>query len=293
MADKTGLELLAELIRRDKGVNTLKSNVKDIAAPTTGTATEALTRLLPFAGDAWGIDDAKTEYDAGNTKTAAAMGALNAIGLGGLGGMIKRVGRTYSDKELDKLFKSAQKVLPDDRSFEGVLRLFSDDAIEEARGNGWKGKTRGVVMPVQTFQDMAAPIYEYDTEKLARIMDAIASKEKLSEIPYLNLVTEDMDPMLKMGIDPQYLASTANVVGHEGRHRSKIFTDLGFQDIPVGLKADFRWGMQQEPNFDYMEVWPDLMRGQDEHASNIISFPVSRADAGKADFKAGGLASLR
>jgi hypothetical protein len=63
-------------------------DIKPALAPTTNTWAEAVTRFLPFAGDAWGMDDAKTEYQKGNKKTAAAMGGMNAIGMGGLGGIL-------------------------------------------------------------------------------------------------------------------------------------------------------------------------------------------------------------
>ncbi len=66
------------------GLSTAASrDILPFAAPTTRTWGEALTRLLPIAGDAWGIQDAKQEYAKGNKKTAAAIGGLSAAGLGG------------------------------------------------------------------------------------------------------------------------------------------------------------------------------------------------------------------
>ena len=56
----------------------------DFAAPTTGTLTEAGTRLLPFAGEAWAVDDAKQSFDRSNYKTAAAQALLGLLPGGAL-----------------------------------------------------------------------------------------------------------------------------------------------------------------------------------------------------------------
>ena len=77
----------------------------DFAAPTTGTLTEAGTRLLPFAGEAWAVDDAKQSFDRSNYKTAAAQALLGllpggALAAGSMRAMVRAAPRRIASNNL-------------------------------------------------------------------------------------------------------------------------------------------------------------------------------------------------
>lgn len=55
----------------------------DVLAPTTGTYGEAATRMVPMAGEAWAVDDARKELAQGNYGAAAAAAALGFLPFGG------------------------------------------------------------------------------------------------------------------------------------------------------------------------------------------------------------------
>ena len=94
------------------------------------------------------------------------------------------------------------------------------------------------------------------------------SNTKFDDVPFIQISYTDESGKVK-------------VTGHEGRHRALALKKLGYTKMPVVLASrDIRWSEQvpqKEGMFDWVEVWPEILIGED--GKTIIPFPVKREEA--------------
>ena len=85
-------------------------------------------------------------------------------------------------------------------------------------------------------------------------------------------------PILLFELDDK---GVATVVGHEGRHRSRILVEMGITEMPVVLRSqggeEIRWSEQTDlTKRERIKVpWPTTLKPQEDSSGNAIAFPVS------------------
>jgi hypothetical protein len=114
-------------------------------APTTRTWGEAGSRMLPLAGEAWTMDDARRAFSEGNYGEAALNAGLGLLPLGGTLAAVKNVGK----KSLANVVKEA-KVSPDPAATGGFQPPGLPESVErivaqplQGRGNALKTTEEG------------------------------------------------------------------------------------------------------------------------------------------------------
>ncbi len=148
-----------------------------------------------------------------------------------------------------------------------AVGAFSDKEVAEAAETKYKSRERLVEMPIKDFLRAAEQIKEGSSPIKAETVAGVISRgEKFKDLPFLQI--EDKGN------------STAEVFGHEGRHRAMALDQLGFKTMPVIIRAsNIRWSEQSDSKlFDYRKVWPTKLLGQ---SGGTVAFPVSREEAPK------------
>lgn len=118
----------------------------NVLAPTTGTGLEAISRFLPIASDAWAVDDIKNEANAGNYKTAGALGLLSLAGMGGaLGALSKARGVNIGKvSDLAKKFPKQQGIFVGPRGAKGIAKELGNDALIKSQDMAFDLMNRGL-----------------------------------------------------------------------------------------------------------------------------------------------------
>lgn len=107
-------------------------------------------------------------------------------------------------------------------------RYFTREALATAVAeSGWRSRTALVAMAPETF--LALAYAGYMPEKAANVDAALQTTGAFWDVPYL-MVEENGD--------------SAQVTGHEGRHRARALQALGVREMPVRIHA--RWLRWQE-----------------------------------------------
>lgn len=145
---------------------------------------------------------------------------------------------------------------------------FSDEAWDAARGM-CSGNSRAILIHMTPDDFLKVANQGHDETKMLNVEDVLIRGGKFHDIPFL-LFVHDGD-------------GTAQVVGHEGRHRMKALKSLGVTAAPVVLKHIYdgngqtmRWSaMGHEDDRDFFrDDWP--VRLYAENARGVyIRFPVS------------------
>jgi len=189
-------------------------------------------------------------------------------GFFGGAGVIKAVGKSVAEK------------------FAGVFR--TEDLIKAA-DTPWKSRTKLVEMPIDDFLALAAkipsdPVHTaISKSKMDNIRKAIEAKKPLADIPFLHFNTA-MDK------------TTAQISGHEGRHRAMVLKELGYETMPVKLEGPIRWSEQVNPKlFDYAKTWPEKFKGEGNWVENTATGKMQRVEGDTIPFnltREGGLAAV-
>lgn len=132
----------------------------------------------------------------------------------------------------------------------------------------FKSRDKLIPMEIALFLDLALPGFDPDKKlNVDTILDAGGIFESV--------------PMLMI----QHDGSSAQVIGHEGRHRARGLFDRGYTHIPVLLhttvgacEQTIRWSEQTPTRFDYCEEWPEWLYREDGKGIPVV-FPVMREDA--------------
>lgn len=206
------------------------------------------------------------------------------------------VGRNYVDEYGNAVDAQTDVINPEVNPYykqEFAASFFDPSEIEYSSGMSNLDPSRGEIfsgdpqsrvtmayLSPEQFLNGASEIWfgnPHSVEKLNNVLNVMSEGTKLSSIPHLSIGRWD-------NMSPYEWA----VGGHEGRHRSKTFGDLGIENIPVDLRSyDVRWGSLLSPNKrDYISShdmpWPTTIRRQnslDEYQPFFI--PDPRPDAGQ------------
>lgn len=131
----------------------------------------------------------------------------------------------------------------------------------------YKSREILIYMSPMDFLTMAHKLDKPDQTSIDNINKLVSSGTKFNSLPSLQFNNNG--------------DGTANVVGHEGRHRMLKLHSMGVKSVPVRFCSNnIRWSEQDDPtNRDYIKVWPTVLIS--ENGTTSIKFPVNR-DA-KAD----------
>lgn len=145
---------------------------------------------------------------------------------------------------------------------------FSDEALEQAQkeSDAYKSRSKLIYMSPEQFLSLAERLEAPTPSKKKTVSDVLDKGDKLSSIPHLSF-------------DRNESGETAQVTGHEGRHRAMQLQSRGVRAMPVmlhsiGGKFDggIRWDQQAAAGFDRIRNnWPEVLKGE---TSGEIPFPV-------------------
>ena len=155
---------------------------------------------------------------------------------------------------------------PNDPFASDGARYFSPEAIERAEGEtGYKSRVTMIAMSPADFLAVAEHLSEPTPSKQKTVEGVLNAGKQLRSLPNLSFSVND--------------DGTAQVEGHEGRHRAMALERRGVKLIPVRFESQgshgIRWSEQTETGkySDRIRVpWPKILRS--ETAGNI-PFPVS------------------
>ena len=142
-------------------------------------------------------------------------------------------------------------------------RLFDAADLQNARheANAYKSKSILVQMHPNEFNSWVKRTRP-DEYKVDRVIRSIGKWS----IPFIN-------------IELDKAKGTAEVYGHEGRHRAFWLLDNGYTSMPVVIRTyNLRWDQQDDPAlFDYVENWPTTLKSED---GRVGPFPWTRGTQG-------------
>ena len=159
----------------------------------------------------------------------------------------------------------APAVAPPAPAIGSAVSRFNPVEVQEQQEPKYKGRERLIEMPIDVFLQLAEK--GDDPTKLKNAQDLLAQGKAFSTLPYLYFDVE---------------GNTAQVSGHEGRHRARALKALGYTTMPVSLRGPIRWSEQADPTlFDYKAEWPERLLAQEKAADPNFSvpFPVTREAA--------------
>jgi hypothetical protein len=177
---------------------------------------------------------------------------------------LTRRNRKQIREAISKIISSdSDNTLNQEAEYRKADGLFDAKAINEAKNQTPKSREILVYMTPDEFLNYAKAT-KGDVEKTKGIQAALSKGERLSSLPFLKFDTS------KDG--------TAQVFGHEGRHRAMALKKLGYNLIPVKLISSdvgaIRWGQQSnKDSFDYVENFPTKMITEN---GGEVAFPVAR-----------------
>lgn len=153
-----------------------------------------------------------------------------------------------------------------------MKNYFTNEAIEKASNQEKDSRDILIYMNPQDFLSVA--MSGHSSEKMDGIKNLISENIQFNEIPFLNFIHDG--------------EGTAQVTGHEGRHRAKILIELGIHEMPVLLRHRYDengqamlWHKMSTNENTFFDMWPERIYGErgdseetNRHRKNYIDFPI-------------------
>lgn len=120
-----------------------------------------------------------------------------------------------------------------------VDEYFEPDVIENAKAANIMSRERLIYMLPDDFLALART--GRGKEKTERVRDMVAEGQRFPDLPYLWI---DTVRKVNQDFDRRITKDECQIIGHEGRHRTRALKALGYTRVPVIIKSTNDLGIQ-------------------------------------------------